>query len=72
MHVQLSPAERSHQAAPALGGWDVAIAEQQRTYQALSTQADQLYANSTFAAISRQRVSIEPNLIMRPDHPCWA
>jgi uncharacterized protein len=35
---------------------DTAIAEQQRTYQALSAQADQVYASGTFAEITRQRV----------------
>jgi hypothetical protein len=31
-------------------------AEQQRSYQALSAQADQVYASGTFAEITRQRV----------------
>jgi uncharacterized protein len=35
---------------------DAALAEQQRSYQALSAQADQVYANGTFAEITRQRV----------------
>jgi uncharacterized protein len=35
---------------------DTALAEQQRTYQALSAQADQVYASGTFAEITRQRV----------------
>jgi uncharacterized protein len=35
---------------------DRAIAEQQRSYQALSAQADQVYVSGTFAEITRQRV----------------
>jgi uncharacterized protein len=35
---------------------DTALAEQQRTYQTLSAQANQVYANGTFAEITRQRV----------------
>jgi uncharacterized protein len=35
---------------------DTALAEQQRSYQALSAQADQVYASGTFAEITRQRV----------------
>jgi uncharacterized protein len=35
---------------------DTALAEQQRTYQALSVQADQVYASGTYAAITWQRV----------------
>jgi uncharacterized protein len=34
---------------------DAALAEQQRSYQALSAQADQIYASGTFAEITRQR-----------------
>jgi uncharacterized protein len=35
---------------------DTALAEQQRTYQALSAQADQVYASGSFTEITRQRV----------------
>jgi uncharacterized protein len=35
---------------------DAALVEQQRSYQALSAQADQVYASGTFAEITRQRV----------------
>jgi len=35
---------------------DTALAEQQRTYQTLSAQVDQVYASGTFAEITRQRV----------------
>jgi uncharacterized protein len=43
--------------APDSAGFvDTALAEQQRSYQTLSTQADQVYASGTFAEITRQRV----------------
>ena len=35
---------------------NTALAEQQRSYQALSAQADQVYASGSFAEITRQRV----------------